>query len=157
MEDNASRAEEAARTGNIHELYKITKLMSGKFTNNSSVVKDQQGNILSKNSDIMERWAEHFKAVLNRGNPSQPPDIDTDNNNIEELNINVQEITLYEIQNAIRKMKDNKAAGIDDIPAELLKADIEATSSIIHNLFQDIWRNNTVPTEWKNGLIIKLP
>ena len=79
IEENASRAEEAARIGNIQELYKITRMMSGKFTNNSSVVKDQNGNILSKDSDIMKRWAEHFRSVQNRGKLTQPSVIDTDN------------------------------------------------------------------------------
>nr|XP_034311369.1 uncharacterized protein LOC117684225 [Crassostrea gigas] len=129
--------------------------MSGKFTNNSSVVKDQHCNILSKDSDIMKRWAEHFKSVLNRGDPYQPPDID--NENVTELDISVEEISLVEIQKAIRKMKDNKAAGVDDIPAELLKADIEATSIVMHDLFQDIWRTNMIPSDWKSGIIIKLP
>lgn len=155
IQDSACRAEEAARTGNIQELYKITKMMSGKFTNNSSVVKDHHGNILSKDSDIMKRWAEHFRSVLNRGDPCQPPDID--NENVTELDISVEEISLMEIQKAIRKMKDNKAAGVDDIPAELLKADIEATSIVMHNLFQDIWRTTKIPSDWKSGIIIKLP
>ena len=78
IEDSASRAEEAARTGNIQELYKITKMMPGNFTNTSNVVKDQNGNILSKESDIMDRWAEHFRSVLNRGDPTLPPAIDID-------------------------------------------------------------------------------
>jgi hypothetical protein len=53
-------------------------------------------------------------------------------------------------------MKNNKAAGIDNIPAELLKADITATANALHGLLQDIWRSNTMPSEWENGLIIKL-
>ena len=93
--------------------------------------------------------------ALNRGDQIQPPEIDFDNN-IEELDISVEEISVEEIQAAIRKMKNNKAAGVDNIPAGLLKADIEATSTVIHGLFQDIWRSNLVPTEWKSGLIIKL-
>ena len=130
--------------------------MSGKFTNTSNVVKDPNGNILSKESDIMNRWDEHFRSVLNRGDPTQPPAIDIDNNvNMEELDISVEEISVEEIQVAIRKLKNNKAAGVDNIPAELLKADIEATSTVIHGLFQDIWRSNVVPKEWKSGLIIK--
>ena len=153
IDDSACRAEEAARSGNIQELYKITKMISGKFTNTSNVVKDQNGNTLSKESDIMNRWAEHFRPVLNRGDPNQPPAIDIDNNNKEELDINVEEISVDEIQAAIRKMK-NKAAGVDNIPAELLKADIDATSTIIHRLIQDIWRSNLVPTECKSGPLL---
>jgi hypothetical protein len=40
-------------------------------------------------------------------------------------------------------MENNKDAGIDNIPAELLKADITATANALHGLLQDIWRSNT--------------
>jgi hypothetical protein len=53
-------------------------------------------------------------------------------------------------------MKNNKTAGIDKIPADLLKADIVATSNTLHGLRQDIWRSNLIPSEWKNGLMSKL-
>lgn len=41
--------------------------MFGKFINNLSVVKDYYGNIFFKDSDIMKRWVEYFRLVLNRG------------------------------------------------------------------------------------------
>jgi hypothetical protein len=99
--EHNSRAEETARIGNMQELYKITRMMSGKFTN-SNVVKDQNGSILSKDGDIMKRWAEHFRSVLNRGNPTQLPIIDIDND-LEELDINIDEINVEEIKKAIKK------------------------------------------------------
>lgn len=43
------------------------------------------------------------------------------------LNISVKEISVVEILKVIGEMKDNNAAGLNDIPAELLKANIEAT------------------------------
>lgn len=54
-----------SRTWNIKELYKFTKNDAQK-TNNSIVLKDQHGSIFSKNSDIVKKWAEHFRSVLSR-------------------------------------------------------------------------------------------
>ena len=48
IEYKAMRAGEVARVRNIEELYKVTKQMSGEFSNNYKMVKVQNGNVLSK-------------------------------------------------------------------------------------------------------------
>ena len=52
-------------------------------------------------------------------------------------------------------MKNDKA-GPDDIPAEALKADLK-TVEIMYSLFENIWEKEEVPTNWKEGYLIKLP
>ena len=54
-------------------------------------------------------------------------------------------------------MKDGKAAGTDNIPAEVFKADINTTTEVFYELFKSIWEGEKSPTEWKEGLIVKLP
>jgi hypothetical protein len=44
-----------------------------------------------------------------------------------------------EIVDAIKTMKNGKAAGSDNIPAEVLKADPYATADILLPLFQDMY------------------
>ena len=53
-------------------------------------------------------------------------------------------------------MKNGKAAGSDNISAEVLKADPYATADILLPLFQDIWQKEKFPKEWKEGIIIKV-
>lgn len=150
MEKNATKAEEAARKGDMRELYKITKLMAGKFINNNTEnIKDKDGQLLSKENDILKRWAEHFKSVLNRGDPDSPPNINLENNDVPELDIDIEVISKGEIEKAIRCLKNNKAAGVDNIPAELLKADLETSVNEIHSLFLNIWQTNCIPEDWK--------
>ena len=36
-------------------------------------------------------------------------------------------------------MKNGKAAGIDSITVEMLKADVDETTNVLHALFQKIW------------------
>jgi hypothetical protein len=62
-----------------------------------------------------------------------------------------------EIVDAIKTMKNGKAAGSDNIPAEVLKADPYAIADILLPLFQDIWQKEKFPKEWKEGIIIKVP
>ena len=54
-------------------------------------------------------------------------------------------------------MKNRKAAGADNIPAELLKADPYMSADILLPLFQDIWQREKFPKQWKEGIIIKMP
>uniref|UniRef100_A0A183KRC2 Reverse transcriptase domain-containing protein n=1 Tax=Schistosoma curassoni TaxID=6186 RepID=A0A183KRC2_9TREM len=56
---------------------------------------------------------------------------------------------------AIRQIKSGKATGLDNILAEALKADVAVTVKILI-LFNKIWDEEQVPTEWKEGLLIKI-
>lgn len=47
--------------------------------------------------------------------------------------------------------KKDKSAGPDSIPAEALKADVEGSVELLHPLFNKIWEEEKVPTEWKEG------
>ncbi|VDP29271.1 unnamed protein product [Schistosoma mattheei] len=59
---------------------------------------------------------------------------------------------------AIKQIKSRKAAGPDNIPSEALKSDMEVTASMLHILFREIWEEEqTPPTDWKEGQLIKIP
>ncbi|VDP54861.1 unnamed protein product [Schistosoma margrebowiei] len=58
---------------------------------------------------------------------------------------------------AINQIKSGKAAGPDNIPAEALKADVAATARILLILFNKIWDEEQVPTDWKEELLVKIP
>ena len=68
----AEQAEEAAGKGDIKQLYKITKLLSGKKVNYNVPVRDKKGKLLSSVDDQLERWKEYFQEVLNRPSPLNP-------------------------------------------------------------------------------------
>ena len=67
-------------------------------------------------------------------------------------------ITKAEIRSAITSMKAGKAPGVDCLTVELLKADITTTTTVdeLHDLFCEIWVSETVPTDWRRGLIVKI-
>ena len=71
--------------------------------------------------------------------------------------INTGEITREEIRSALRHMKSGKAPGIDSITADLLRVDIDTTVSVLYELFNKIWEEESIAEDWSRGLIIKLP
>nr|KAG5710794.1 hypothetical protein BaRGS_026945 [Batillaria attramentaria] len=71
--------------------------------------------------------------------------------------INCDKPSKAEIRKAIMTLRNGKAAGPDEIPAEAIKADTETPVNMLHSLFSKIWEKEEVPAQWKEGIVIKLP
>lgn len=142
-------AEAAAKERNAKELYRIARQLSGKNRIKSWPVRDIQGTLLTKESQQLERWKEHFGKVLSRTPPDSFPVIGEAR---QDLTINCGRILKKEIKRAIKKLKLGSALGKDKILPDVLNADINATSSVLHGLLHDIWVKEEIPIEWKEGL-----
>ena len=154
VEELATTAEKAAREGNMKQLYDTTKKLSGKYSKPERPVKDKEGKPITEIQQQRNRWVEYFEELLNRPAPMNPPDIEAAHT---DLPIDVNPPTTEEIRMAVRQIKNGKAAGPDNIPAEALKSDIEATTSMLYLLFKKIWEEEQVPMDWKEGHLIKIP
>ena len=153
IDDLAREAETAAGQGNLRGLYLVTKKLTGKFQQTDKPVKGKNGNPLTTTKEQLNRWAEHFRQLLNRPTPDSP----TDSQSAEtELPICCDKPSKAEIKKAIMTLRSGKVAGPDEIPAEAIKADIE-TAVMQYSLFSKIWKKEEVPAQWKEGIIIKLP
>ena len=119
-------------------------------------IKDKHGNIKTEKNDIMERWKEHFCEILKRGDPESPireEEIDE----VEEIeDKHIGRFTKEEVRTALRNTRNGKAAGVDQVGPELLKADMEETTNRLHKLFNKLCETETWPNLWKQGLIIKI-
>ena len=58
--------------------------------------------------------------------------------------VETREITTKELDEAIKKLKNNKAPGPDDIPAELFKWLDEQSRTIILEITNECWRTETL-------------
>ncbi|XP_072018555.1 uncharacterized protein [Amphiura filiformis] len=137
-DDLASRAEQAAGNGRMKELYDITKTLSNDKGRTSNAVKDKSGNILTEQSARRTRWREHFEEVLNRPLPTNPVSEELNDQVTVIEDISDKHISKAEIRTAIRKMKNGKSGGKDEITAELLKVDIDTTVDWHAGLFNTI-------------------
>ena len=91
--------------------------------------------------------------VLNR------PDLKTVAEVVDDIDINkeIEEgpVTKLEIKNAIKDVKNDKAAGIDNITVEMMKADIATDNSrCFYDLLSVIWEEERIPEDWCKGLIL---
>ena len=64
------------------------------------------------------------------------------------------ELSAFEVEVAIEKLKRHKSPGIDQIPAELIKAGGMKIYSEINKLIISIWNKEELPEEWSQSLYI---
>lgn len=155
-EQLAKEAQEAAEQRNMRQLYKITKRLSGQRMNHNTTVKSAEGRLLTTTEEQLSRWKEHFSELLGSTNADINIDVEEPRETTE-LPINCELPTKAEILKAIKALKNNKAAGPDNVPADILKADPNTSADILHPLITRAWENNNIPDSWKQGLIVKLP
>ena len=70
--------------------------------------------------------------------------------------ISVPEPTKLDVERAIKKMKNGKAPGEDNITAEMLKYVGEKAIIEIYNMVLQIWNSEVMPDDWKTGLIVPM-
>ena len=153
VEAEAERAEEAGKRGDARTLYEITRKLSGRIQNTCKPVRNEAGVLLRTAEEEMHRWREHFQTVLNHEEPINPPEVEPN----DELNIRTGHVTRIEIKNAIKKLKNGKAAGCDNIPPEAIKAGGDTSEEVLLGLCNRLWNEEKIPEEWRKGLLIKLP
>jgi hypothetical protein len=52
------------------------------------------------------------------------------------------------------KLKSHKSPGIDQIPAELIKAGGRTIHCEIHKLLISVWNKEELPEEWKKSIVV---
>ena len=155
IEDLATEAEDAAENGNQGKVFKILKIITGKFRGSTTApIKAKDGTLLTTEKEQENRWKEHFSETLNRPTPIVQADIEEAE---EDLNIRTDTPDKEEIIAAIRTLKNGKAPGHDNLNAELFKADPNLAAETLLPLFIAIWEKKEIPEDWNKGTIIKIP
>jgi hypothetical protein len=54
-------------------------------------------------------------------------------------------------------MKKGKATGIDNTPTEILQVDPHLSAEMLYPRFLDIWKEERLLKDWKEGIIAKIP
>ncbi|XP_046663031.1 uncharacterized protein LOC124355923 [Homalodisca vitripennis] len=119
----------------------------------SQVHLDEEGNVITEMEEIKTRWKEYFKDLL-KEQDILLPEIDLEIP--QQVDNFVQPPQEREIDEIIRKMRNNKSPGSDTITAEMLKYGGEELLRVSHELISKVWEQERMPEEWKKGLIIPI-
>ena len=113
--------------------------------------RDKNSNLLLSADVAMNRWAEYFRETLNgeavvtsMAALEKPPIYD---------NLEILAPTITEVQTAIQRLKNNKSAGLDNIPAEFFKLGGELLTDHIHQIIVKIWTTESWIEQWNSSWI----
>ncbi|BHF75213.1 hypothetical protein SprV_0501830800 [Sparganum proliferum] len=111
--------------------------------------------LLSEKTQILQKWAGHFRGVLNR--PSTISDAAIARLPQVKTNVNLDlPPSLHETIRAVQKLSSGKAPGPDAIPAEIYKHGGPQLMNHLTALFQVVWRQGEVSQDFKDATIMHL-
>jgi hypothetical protein len=95
-----------------------------------TILKDEKGDLVTDPHSILAKWRNHFSHLFNVHGVSEVRQ--TEIHTAEPLML---EQSAFEVDMAIEKLKGQNPPGIDQIPAELIKAGGRIICFEIHKLF----------------------
>ncbi|KAK1796709.1 hypothetical protein P4O66_009731 [Electrophorus voltai] len=156
LECKGAEAHEAASKNDNKTLYRIVRELTGAWSNSSAPIKNKDGMFLLTREEQDACWVEHFKESLNQPTPANTYDFGT-TPPPPELLVNLDLITIEKTKVAIRTLKANKAPSLDKIALEMLKHGGDAIVNTLTVLLNKGWQDQNVPSDWRKGVIVKLP
>jgi hypothetical protein len=110
--------------------------------------------MINNKREILERWNQYFQELLEGKEENDETD------NLEKASEEHQDNqggtnlpTADELEEAIGKLKNNKASRLGNINAELIKSGKSLLINILLKIIQKVWETETIPQEWEEGLI----
>ena len=150
-----TRIETARDSGNIKEMFEAIKTATGPSIQTAGVLKKKDGTVIEDQDQKLNRWIEHYSELYGTEGTA-------DHAYITNLPATATDHSLDEhpdsdeIIQIIQSLRSGKAAGEDEIPAELLKAGIEPLAESILHLISACWSSKSVPQDFKNAKITTL-
>ncbi|KAL5251712.1 hypothetical protein ACHWQZ_G014757 [Mnemiopsis leidyi] len=156
----AEELEEAAKQGQQRDVWQKIRTLTNKRTKSTQAVRDKAGNLISDPEAQSHRWAEYFEELL------APAEEVVDFSLLESeekvfsfdyLSDDDEPPTMLEIEEALKKLKNYKSNGLDEISNEQLKHGAPGIVPWLRDLFDSVWKNEEVPSDWRKGIITIIP
>ena len=143
----------ANQRGNSKKVFRIVNQLSKSAKPPpKNLTSDSNGTLLKSPEEVAARWEEFLQQKFSstqreRDRPPMPP--------LPSVRIPSDSLTREEFNNAVRRMKSNKAAGPDGIPVEVFKHSSEAKEAMFEFL-QLVWENEKLPENFAQARFVML-
>ncbi|XP_052895574.1 uncharacterized protein LOC128302755 [Anopheles moucheti] len=149
--------QQLSQSGETRQFYRMLNAARSGFTPMIAMCRNVEGDILSDEREVIDRWKCYFDGHLNgadtantgRGTGSRIEQQIGSQHDEDE----VPPPSLDEVISAVKQLKCNKSAGSDGLVAELFKMGPERLAVVMHRLILRIWDQEELPDEWKLGVI----
>jgi sorting nexin-29 len=145
------KLENSRSRNDARDFYRRVKRMTQGYKSGSLACRRDDGNLVTDAETVLRLWRDHFESLLAGDN--QEPDEEDPLTPIREDGVEVPIPSHTEVEVAIKRLKNNKAAGADGLPAELFKAGGDELVRSMHQLICNVWLAESMPNDWNLSMI----
>ena len=137
---------------NGKDLFKKNRDTKGTFHAKIRLIKDKNGMDLTEEEDNKNRWQEYTKELYKK-------DLhDPDNHDGVITHTHLEpDILECEVKWALGSITTNKASGDYGISAQLFQVQNDDAIKVLHSIYQQIWKTQQWPQDWKRSVFIPIP
>ena len=155
-EGPAGKDSDAWREGVWNGLRDIQRGRAGPQPIKPRAIRNSSGELCMGPEGSLHQWHGHFETVLNIHSNFEESVIQS----AEQCTVR-EELALPlvedEVMEALGKLKGNKAGGKTGILPEMLKYCGAVMMEYILDLFGTVWKEERVPNEWRDALLVLMP
>lgn len=152
------KAAEIQKLADMHDtrgFYNAIKEIYGPTCSKECPVRDTEGRLLKQAPEIRNRWREYYLQLLNATSVADLEAIQSLPQYPEHASLG-EPPSPEEVENAIKLLKNNKAPGLDELPAEVFKNGGRELRAKLHCLFCKIWSEEVVPADFTDAAIVNI-
>ena len=136
--------------GKDKDPFKKIRDTKGTFHTKMGSIKDRNGMDLTEAEDIKKRWQEYTEELYKK-------DVNNSDNHDGVITHLEPDILGCEVKGALGSITMNKASGGDGFPVELFQTLKDDAVKVLHSIFQQIWKTQQWPLDWKRSVFIPIP
>ena len=141
--------EENNRMGKTRDLFKKIRDIKGTLHAKVGSIKDRNGIDLTEAEDIQKRWHEYTELYKK--------DLHDPYNHNGVITHLEPDILKWEVKWALGSVTRNKASVCDGVPVELFQILKDDAVKVLCSIYQQIWRTQQWPQDWKRSVFIPIP
>ena len=142
--------EENKRMGKISDLSKKIRDTKEIFHANRGSIKDINGKDLTEAEDSKKRWQEYTEEIYKK-------DLHDPDNHIDVITHLQPDMLECKVKWVLGSIPMNEASGGDGISGELFKILKDDAVNMLHSIYQQIWKTQQWPQDWKRSVFIPIP
>ena len=132
------------------DVFKKMRDTKGTFHAKMGTIKERNGMDLTEAEDIKKRWQEYTEELYKK-------DLHHPDNHHGVITRPEPDILEGEVKWALESITTNKASGGDGIPVELFQILKDDSVKVLHSTWQQIWKTQQWPQDWKRSVFIPNP
>ena len=139
-----------------YEVSKLTRT-GKKLAAKSAAINDENGELISEIEEVKLRWKKYIEDLYSKSNKPKIGHLYLENECEVYSDQKGPDLLSEEIYAGIMELKDGKAVGVDDVPAEFLKMLDGRTMEKLIALCKQIYKTGIWPEDFTRTIMIPIP